>query len=59
MDPNEAKFSNTKSHDCYVFMETLLSIAFGALPDNVLKPIIEISQFFKNLCLITLQEDML
>ena len=59
VDPNEDKFNNKKSYDCHVFMETLLSIAFGALPDNVLKPIIEISQFFKNLCLITLQEDML
>ena len=59
VDPNEAKFNNMKSHDCHVFMETLLPIAFGALPDDVLKPLIEISQFFKNLCSTTLREDML
>jgi len=59
VDPNEAKFNNMKSSDCHVFMETLLSIAFGAFPDDVLKPLIEISQFFKNLCSTTLREDML
>jgi len=57
--PNEAKFNNMKSHDRHVFMETLLPIAFGVLPDDLLKPLIEISQFFKNLCSTTLQEDML
>jgi len=50
VDPNEAKFNNMKSHNCYVFMETLLLIAFGVLLDDVLKPLVEISQFFKNLC---------
>jgi len=39
-------------------METLLPIEFGELPDDVLKPLIEISQFFNNLCSTTLQEDM-
>ena len=50
MGPNEAKFNNMKSYDIHVFMETVLPIAFGALPDDVLKPVIKISQFFKNLC---------
>ena len=59
VDPNKAKFNNMKSHDCHVFMETLLSIAFDALPDDVLKSLIEMSQFFKNLCSTTLLEDML
>jgi len=58
VDPNEVKFNNVKSHDCYVFMETLLPIAFGVLPDDVLKPLIEISQFFSNLCSRTLREDV-
>ena len=35
------------------------TITFGALPDDVLKCLIEISQFFKNLCSTTLREDML
>ena len=47
VDPHEV--NNMKSHHCNVFMETLLSIAFGALADGVLKPLIEISRFFKNL----------
>jgi len=37
MDPNEAKLNNMKRYDCYVFMETLLPIAFCALPNDVLK----------------------
>ena len=57
--PNEAKFNNMKSHDYHVFIETLLPIAFGALPDDMLKLLIEISQFFKNLYSTTLREDML
>jgi len=59
VDPNEGKFNNMKSCDCHVFMETLLPIAFAVLPVDVLKPLIEISQFFKNLCSMTLQGDML
>jgi len=59
VDPNEAKFNNMKNHDSHVFMETLLPIAFDALPDDVLKSLIELSQFFKNLCSTTLWEDVL
>ena len=59
VDLNEAKFDNMKSHDCHMIPETLLLIAFGALPEDVLKSLIEISQLFKNLCSTTLQEDML
>jgi len=36
VDPIEAKFNNMKSHDCHVHIETLLPIAFGALPDDAL-----------------------
>jgi len=36
MDPNETKFNNMKSHNCHVFMETLLPIVFGALPDDAI-----------------------
>ena len=50
VDVDEAKLSNLKSHDCHVFMENLLSIAFDALPEQVWKPLTEISQFFKALC---------
>jgi len=58
VDPNEAKFNNMKSHDCQ-FIETLVPIAFGALPDDALKPLTKISQFFKNLCSTILRENML
>ena len=40
-------------------METLLPIVFGVVPDDVLKPLIEISKFFKSLCSIILLEDVL
>jgi len=58
LDLNDAKFNHMKSHDCHVFMEALLPIAFGALLDDVLKLLIEI-EFFKNLCSTTLQEEVL
>jgi len=48
-----------KGHDCHVLMETLLHIATGVPPDDVLEPLIEISQIFKNLCSTTMREDML
>jgi len=46
-----------KSHDCHVFMECLLPIAFSSLLPHVLNPLIEISHFFKDLCSTTLMED--
>jgi len=48
-----------KSHDCHVYMETLLPIAFNSFPMHVLNPLIEISHFFKDLCSTTLKEDSL
>jgi len=29
------KLTNLKSHDCHVFMENLLSIAFDGLPEQI------------------------
>jgi len=40
---NDAKFSHMKSHHCHAFMKTLLLIAFGAFPDDLLKLLIKIS----------------
>ena len=48
-----------KSHDCHVFMETFIPLAFSCLPQHVLHPLIEISNFFKNLCCTTLEENCL
>ena len=52
---NQARWDNVdkgtmhgmKSHDCHVFMECLLPIAFSSLPSHVLNPLIEISHFFQ------------
>ncbi|XP_049410700.1 uncharacterized protein LOC125873917 [Solanum stenotomum] len=48
-----------KSHDCHVFMEQLLPIAFCGLPENIWKPIAEISLLFKDLCSNTLRVENL
>ena len=56
-DIKKGSIHSVKSHDCHVFMETLLPIAFSSLPMHVLNPLIEISHFFKDLCSTTLKED--
>ncbi|WMV57812.1 hypothetical protein MTR67_051197 [Solanum verrucosum] len=48
-----------KSHDCHVFMEQLLLIAFCGLPENIWKSMAEISLFFKDLCSSTLRVENL
>ena len=54
---NEGKLIGMKSHDCHVFFERLLPVAFIALPDHVWKPIAELSRFFKDLCSTMLRID--
>ena len=49
-DVKKGTMSGMKSHDCHIFMQNLLPIAFRSLPDEVWKPLTEISQFFKDLC---------
>ncbi|XP_049407809.1 uncharacterized protein LOC125871254 [Solanum stenotomum] len=40
-----------KSHDCHILMQQLLPIALrNLLPVNVLKPLIELSNFFRGIC---------
>ncbi|XP_057445010.1 uncharacterized protein LOC130737272 [Lotus japonicus] len=51
----DGKFLGMKSHDCHIFMERLLPIAFSALPLQVWRPLAELSKFFKDLCSSTLQ----
>nr|XP_009776421.1 PREDICTED: uncharacterized protein LOC104226201 isoform X1 [Nicotiana sylvestris] len=55
----KGKLMYMKSHDCHIFMESLLPIAFSALPERIWKPITEISLFFKDLCSNTLREENL
>ncbi|XP_029128330.1 uncharacterized protein LOC114916203 [Cajanus cajan] len=57
VDVDKRKMIGMKSHDCHVFMECLLPIAFSSLPVHVLNPLIEVSNFFKDLCSTTLRED--
>ncbi|XP_029126265.1 uncharacterized protein LOC109793794 isoform X1 [Cajanus cajan] len=57
VDVEKRKMIGMKSHDCHVFMECLLPIAFSSLPVHVLNPLIEVSNFFKDLCSTTLRED--
>ncbi|XP_070011781.1 uncharacterized protein [Nicotiana sylvestris] len=59
VDMEVGKLSHLKSHDCHVFMETLVPIAFCDLPERIWKLITKISLFFKNLCSSTLREENL
>ncbi|XP_004505399.1 uncharacterized protein [Cicer arietinum] len=54
-DVEKGTIHGMKSHDCHVFMECLLPIAFHSLPEFVWKPLTELSQFFKDLCCNTLR----
>ena len=56
-DVENGRMHGMKIHDCHIFMECLIPTAFSALEPHVLNPLIEISQYFKNLCSTTLRED--
>ncbi|KAI5436175.1 hypothetical protein KIW84_022582 [Lathyrus oleraceus] len=56
-DSSTGKLHGMKSHDCHVFMERLLPIAFSSLPKHVLNPLTEISQFFRDICASKLRVD--
>ncbi|WJX83272.1 hypothetical protein P8452_65944 [Trifolium repens] len=55
-DVDHGRMRGMKSHDCHVFLQSLLPIAFSSLPQHALNPLIELSQFFKNLCSATLRD---
>ncbi|XP_058731844.1 uncharacterized protein LOC131603526 isoform X1 [Vicia villosa] len=58
-DVTKGRMKGMKSHDCHVFMECLLPIAFRSLPPEIWKPLTELSRFFKDLCCNTLKlEDL-
>ena len=58
-DVTKGRMKGMKSHDCHVFMECLLPIAFRSLPLEIWKPLTELSRFFKDLCCNTLKlEDL-
>jgi len=56
----ECTISGLKSHDSHILMQQLLPIALrGSLPNNVVRPLVKMSAFFKGICSTNLtQEDM-
>ena len=50
VDSSKLKLYGMKSHDCHIFMQRILPVAFRELlPQNVWKAITDLSMFFKNL----------
>ncbi|RDY10869.1 hypothetical protein CR513_04542, partial [Mucuna pruriens] len=58
-DLNQGKLHGTKSHDCHVFMQRLLLIAFDLLPKYIWKPLVEHSHFLRELTLTILNIEKL
>ena len=61
VDMSNHRLFGMKSHDCHVFMQRLLPIAFRELlPEHVWQPLTELSLFFKDLTSTVLKlEDMI
>ncbi|XP_057775267.1 uncharacterized protein LOC130994246 [Salvia miltiorrhiza] len=58
VDMSKLKMYGMKSHDCHVFMQRILPVAFRELiPQNVWKAITELCLFFKDLTSRTIQID--
>jgi hypothetical protein len=54
----ECKLYGMKSHDCHVFMQTLIPLAFrDLLPKGIWDALLEISHFFRDLCSTKLNVD--
>ena len=58
MDMQKLKLFGMKSHDCHVFMQRLLPVAFRELlPQNVWKALTKLSMFFKDLTSTIIKND--
>ena len=55
VDHQQSKLKGMKSHDCHIFMQRLLPIAFMPLPRDIWKPLSELSMFFRDLCSVELR----
>ena len=55
----QGRFFRLKSHDCHVFMKCLVPIAFKELPNHVWKPLIELSEYFRDLYSSIVGDDLL
>ncbi|CAL9020330.1 unnamed protein product [Prunus brigantina] len=52
------RFTGLKSHDCHVFMQRLLPVGIRhLLPEDVVKPIVQLSRFFSQSSAKTLRRD--
>ncbi|PHU04605.1 hypothetical protein BC332_25427 [Capsicum chinense] len=56
VDIEHLKLFGIKSHECHIFMQYLLPVAFRALPKPIWKSLTELNLFFKDLCSTVLQE---
>jgi hypothetical protein len=56
----ECMISGLKSHDSHIIMQQLLPIALRrSLPDKAVRPLVELSKFFRGICSTNLtQEEM-
>jgi hypothetical protein len=58
VDLEKCKVSGLKTHDCHVIFQKLLPIALrNLLPEKVVIPLLELSQFFSDLCSKELKEE--
>jgi hypothetical protein len=54
----ECRLYEMKSHDCHVFMQTLIPLAFhDLLPNRIWDALTEINHFFRDICSIKLNVD--
>ena len=57
---DDGRILGMKNHDCHVFMQDLLLPAFrGVLDEKALEPLVELSNYFKQLCSKTLDMNVL
>jgi len=54
-DVDKERMHMMKNHDCHVFMECVLPIAFNSLSMHVLNPFIEVSNFFRRFMLCNVE----
>ena len=51
MNLDDCKLNGMKSHDCHVFMQRMLPIAFReVLPKSIWDALTELSHFFRDIC---------
>jgi len=54
----EYKLYEMKSHDCHMFMQTLIPLAYrDLLPKRIWDALMEISHFFRDICSSKLNVD--